>query len=108
MIEKTIFIVKPIYVNVNDGSKIDISKLKFDKKKMNKLIYEEKMKPPPTFQHPALTSKSATRAPKMNLLRKRKEKKVKRFRKASPEMPNTMEYNNSIERRSDGENSLYS
>ena len=36
MIEKTIFIVKPIYVNVNDGSKIDISKLKFDKKKMNK------------------------------------------------------------------------
>ena len=49
MVEKTIFIVKPIYVNVDDLK----APKKQSKHKVRKQIYSEKMRPPQLMQQPA-------------------------------------------------------
>ena len=69
MVEKTIFIVKPIYINADDLK----APKKTSKHKMRKQIYSEKMRPPQLMQQPA-PGKPA-KLPKM---RDQKKKKFKR------------------------------
>ena len=71
MVEKTIFIVKPIYINADElGSKG--RKGGASKQKIQKQIYSEKMKPPSLISHP--TPGKHGRMPKLNLHKKRRDR----------------------------------
>ena len=69
MVEKTIFIVKPIYVNAEDVR----APKKMSKHKIRKQIYSEKMRPPPLIKQPA-----PDKSGKMPKLANQKKKKMHR------------------------------